>query len=130
MDEARPEYERIYRVVCQIPRGVVTTYGDVAKIAGGGIDARTVGEALNALPKDRAQEIPWQRVINARGGISTRGMVQRTLLEEEGIVFGVDGRTDLRRFGWAGPSPEWCAANGCTPLPPRSDPQAEQLPLF
>jgi len=123
-------YERIYLLAEQIPPGVVTTYGDLARIVGGGCDARTVGEAMNAIPKDRAQSVPWQRVINAQGGISTRGLVQRQLLEAEGVVFNQRDRTDLRRFGWAGPSPEWCAAHGFIPLPPRDDASAEQLSLF
>src|SRR3712207_1628050 len=35
--------QRIYEVVQQIPAGMVATYGDVATIVGGGVDARTVG---------------------------------------------------------------------------------------
>ncbi|MBC8078542.1 MAG: MGMT family protein, partial [Chloroflexales bacterium] len=35
-------YERIYTVVLQIPPGTVASYGDIAAIVGGGLDARTV----------------------------------------------------------------------------------------
>jgi len=58
---------------------------------------------LAGLPEDT--DIPWQRVINAKGAISPRGKpgaveIQRILLEEEGIEFGLDGTCDLRRYLW------------------------------
>ncbi len=109
---------RIYEVVAAIPAGQVSTYGDIAAIIGGGIDARTVGYALNAIPKDASATVPWQRVINAQGGVSTRGLAQRHLLESEGVVFGPDQRVDLRAVRWAGPSAAWAAEHGCHPLPP------------
>ena len=123
-------YEKIYLVVEQIPAGQVSTYGDVAAIVGGGCDARTVGFALNEMPKDRPS-IPWQRVINREGGISTRGLRQRQLLEEEGVAFDARGNAIMARFRWPGPSAAWAAAHGCQPLPPRdAGEQAEQLSLF
>jgi methylated-DNA-protein-cysteine methyltransferase-like protein len=120
---------RIYEVVEQVPPGVVSTYGDIAMIVGGGIDAWTVGQALNQVPKEREETVPWQRIANAQGGISTRGPLQRKLLEDEGIVFDERGKIDLRRFRWVGPSAEWASAHGYQPLPPSaSDP--EQLSLL
>jgi methylated-DNA-protein-cysteine methyltransferase-like protein len=50
--------------------------------------------------------VPWQRVINARGGISTGRawpggeLVQRRLLEAEGVEFDANGRVPLDRFRW------------------------------
>lgn len=124
-------YERIYLVVKQVPRGRVTSYGDVATIVGGGCDARTVGYALNEVPKDRAGEIPWQRVINKEGGISTRGLQQRQLLEEEGIAFDARDRAIMARYRWHGPSAEWAQAHGFNTLPPfDEEDRAEQLSLF
>lgn len=102
-----PLYERIYAVVRQVPRGYVTTYGQVARIVGG-ISAQMVGFALAALrERPPGEEVPWQRVINAQGKISPHGMglgthIQRQLLEEEGIIFDVEGRVDLSVFGWGG----------------------------
>ncbi|NJL26545.1 MAG: hypothetical protein HC897_01055 [Thermoanaerobaculia bacterium] len=54
-----------------------------------------------------AEEIPWQRVINAQGEISLRAEpgcegLQRALLEAEGVVFNAAGKVDLKRFGWRG----------------------------
>lgn len=93
-------YERIYDCVRRVPPGSVTTYGAVGQLIG--CPARVVGYALHHLHKTGQPDVPWQRVINARGGISTYGNEQRRLLEHEGIVFDADGRVDLRRFGWDG----------------------------
>ncbi len=123
-------YQKIYTVVQQVPRGQVASYGDIAQIVGGGCDARIVGQALNELPKQRAGEVPWQRIVNKQGGISTRGLQQRELLEAEGVEFAADGCIDMRRAGWRGPSTEWAAAHGCHTLPPPPEDSAEQLRLF
>ncbi|NOK59513.1 MAG: hypothetical protein GFH27_549285n37 [Chloroflexi bacterium AL-W] len=124
-------YQRIYQVIEQVPCGMVATYGDIATIVGGGCDARMVGYALNEIPKDRVESVPWQRIINKEGGISTRGLAQRQILEDEGIVFNAQERVIMARFHWAGPSTEWAAAHGFQTLPPRDDEdEAEQLSLF
>jgi alkylated DNA nucleotide flippase Atl1/3-methyladenine DNA glycosylase AlkD len=100
-------YDKIYAVIARISPGRVATYGQVAAVAGLGGHARQVGYALHALPDD--SDLPWQRVINAKGEVSLRsdagGMggregYQRHLLEEEGVVFDLRGRVDLKRFGW------------------------------
>ncbi len=96
-------YERIYDLVRRIPEGRVATYGQVAALAGLAGHARQVGYALHAL--DDGSDVPWQRVINARGEVSPRSDpgwegYQRHLLEEEGVVFDLRGRVDLRRFRW------------------------------
>ena len=92
-------------VVTLIPRGRVATYGDVARMAGYPGQARQVGYALAAM--DRANDVPWHRVINARGAISQRAnstghIEQRRLLEREAIEFDRNGRVSLARFGWRG----------------------------
>ena len=94
-------YERIYRVVCRIPRGRVATYGQVAEVAGLPGHARQVGYALHALRDDR---VPWHRVINAQGRVSPRAepgfeAIQQQLLETEGVLF-VGDRVSLRKYGW------------------------------
>ncbi|HEX4955929.1 MAG TPA: MGMT family protein [Thermoanaerobaculia bacterium] len=97
-------WERFYAVVRQIPAGQVATYGQVAALAGFARHARQVGYALHALPE--GSDVPWQRVINARGEVSPRSEApgyegyQRHLLEEEGVAFELGGRVDLRRYGW------------------------------
>ena len=71
--QARALFPLIYEVVRQVPRGRVTTYGDVAQLIGPGCDARLVGYAMANCPDD----VPWQRVINAQGKISLQGEVRR-----------------------------------------------------
>jgi methylated-DNA-protein-cysteine methyltransferase-like protein len=96
--------QRIYAVVARIPEGRVATYGQVARLAGLPRHARLVGYALHDLPDE--SELPWHRVVNARGEVSRRAEpgpsegLQRHLLEEEGVVFDLGGRLDLRRWGW------------------------------
>jgi methylated-DNA-protein-cysteine methyltransferase-like protein len=103
--EAPALYEQIYRLVAMVPPGKVATYGDIAAVLGT-CDARTVGYALNALPPGREQEVPWQRIVNSKGGISTPGPEQRALLEAEGVGFDERGLIALRRFRWQGPQAE------------------------
>lgn len=89
-----------------IPEGRVATYGQIAFLAGLPGHARQVGFALRGLPE--GSTVPWQRVVNAQGEISSRDDpawegFQRHLLEEEGVQFeakGERGRIDLDRFGW------------------------------
>ncbi len=95
-------YRRIYGTVRRIPRGRVATYGQVAALSDLPAQARLVGYALAALDTD--SDVPWHRVINARGEISVRGIggidrLQRALLEAEGVTFR-DGRVPLAEFRW------------------------------
>jgi methylated-DNA-protein-cysteine methyltransferase-like protein len=92
---------RIHDVVSRIPRGRVATYGQIARLAGIPRQPRLVGYALHALPAGTS--VPWQRVVNAQGAISTPGgpdAVQRKLLEREGIRFDSRGRISLDDFQW------------------------------
>ena len=99
-------YEQYYEVVRRIPEGRVATYGQVAAEAGLPGRARQVGYAMAALPD--GSDVPWQRVINARGEVSARSggtafeRIQRVLLEAEGIAFSDNGRVDLHRYRWDG----------------------------
>lgn len=98
----RSTYETIYQVIRKIPRGRVATYGQVPKLTGMAGHARQVGYALHVLPAK--SNVPWYRVINAKGQISLRStgesIEQRALLEKEGIVFDSDNRVSLKRYGW------------------------------
>ena len=100
-------YDLIYAVVRQIPVGKVATYGQVAELAGLIGKPRVVGYALyKVAPED---DIPWQRVINAKGEISTSAFrdgsddLQRVLLEEEGIEF-EGNKINLSKYRWQPPS--------------------------
>jgi methylated-DNA-protein-cysteine methyltransferase-like protein len=76
------------------------TYGQVALLVGTPRGARQVGRVLYYS----GRKVPWQRVINRYGGLSTykigSGDEQRKLLEAEGVKFGSDGTVDLNRYRW------------------------------
>lgn len=96
-------YLKIYHTVRQVPRGRVSTYGQIARAAGLPGHARLVGYALHTLSGD--SDVPWHRVINARGEISRlpdpdASWLQRQLLESEGVQFDESGRIDLQQFSW------------------------------
>jgi methylated-DNA-protein-cysteine methyltransferase-like protein len=100
-----PLYERIYRLIRQIPPGQVATYGQIAELVGG-CTARMVGYALSAL--DVNTDVPWQRVINSQGKVSPRSggngsALQRQILEAEGVEFDPQGRVSFDRYLWLGP---------------------------
>lgn len=94
--------ERLYDVIRRIPPGRVATYGQVADLAGLPGQARLVGYALAAL--DVETDVPWHRVVNARGAISLPpkghpALIQRARLVAEGVEFR-DGRILLDRWRW------------------------------
>jgi methylated-DNA-protein-cysteine methyltransferase related protein len=97
-------WDPVYRLVQQIPRGRVLTYGALAKalrLPGG---ARSAGRAMAATPS--GQGIPWHRVIGERGKILIRGphaMLQKKLLESEGVTV-IESRVQLNLHGWKPPS--------------------------
>lgn len=93
-------FQQIYRIVLQVPRGRVTTYGEVARLAGLHGGARTVGWAMASVP--RGQAVPWWRVIRGDGTIAPRPSAgaQRRRLAQEGVRFSRTGTVDLRCYGW------------------------------
>ncbi|HEX7829278.1 MAG TPA: methylated-DNA--[protein]-cysteine S-methyltransferase [Thermoanaerobaculia bacterium] len=98
-------YEVIWAMVRKVPRGRVATYGQIAELAGLDGHARQVGYALHNLPP--RSNVPWHRVVNAKGEISPRTAgdsheLQKMLLEAEGIEFDLRGKLDLKKFKWSG----------------------------
>lgn len=90
----------VYRLIKKIPRGRVTTYGELARklrLRGG---ARAVGYAMAACPSGKG--IPWHRVVGAGGRLlipEPHGSLQRRLLESEGVQIDY-ARIDMKRYGW------------------------------
>lgn len=89
-----PDIHALWHVVAAIPRGQVTTYGDVARAAGLPGRARQAGYALKIAPKSLL--LPWHRVVAAGGRIAFpagslhhRDQVRR--LRAEGVKV-IDGR--------------------------------------
>lgn len=94
-----PPFERVQAIVARIPRGRVATYGQISRMIDGRLTPVGVGWAIRAA----SETIPWQRVINSRGGISTDGEhpgLQRAMLASEGVRVREDGTIDLARYGW------------------------------
>lgn len=95
--------QRIWNLLADIPVGRVTTYGQLAAMAGFPGYARQVGRVLKNLPAGSI--LPWHRVINASGQISFPQQSeaywrQRTRLLDEGII--VQGnRINLNSYRWA-----------------------------
>ena len=78
--------DRVYQLMAELPTDKVTTYGDLAVMAGSPRAARIVGGIAHAGPT----ELPWHRLVNARGGLAIGfpgGQdVQCQLLEGDGIL--------------------------------------------
>jgi methylated-DNA-protein-cysteine methyltransferase related protein len=92
--EENDSLQAIWNVVARIPRGQVSTYGDVARAAGLPGRARLAGKALRLMPQD--MHLPWHRVMGAGGRIvfpktSRHFREQSKLLRSEGVEV-TDGR--------------------------------------
>ena len=98
----RNTFTRIFAIVSAIPYGRVATYGQIAEIVPIP-NARIVGFALASLDGSQG-DVPWHRVVNYNGKISSRGLdqmlVQRELLMSEGVKWNERGQIDLEVYGW------------------------------
>ena len=97
----------VLAVVASIPEGRLASYGQVALLAGFPQRPRQVGMVLSGLPE--GTDLPWHRVVNARGYVPSRGrwwgaMEQIGRLREEGIEVDDLGNLDLEARRWDGRS--------------------------
>ncbi|WP_210471361.1 MGMT family protein [Sporosarcina sp. 6E9] len=90
--------KRVVHIIQAIPPGYVMSYGQVAAAAGNPRGARQVVRILHSMSEKH--ELPWHRIINAKGEISFSGKDQRGLLEAEGVEFSLNGKIDLARYRW------------------------------
>ena len=93
--------QRVWQIVASIPEGSVTTYGEVARLAGSPRAARQVGGVLKRLPE--GSTLPWHRVVNHSGSISLTGpdlQRQRQALLSEGVQVSGGGKIDMRKYRW------------------------------
>jgi methylated-DNA-protein-cysteine methyltransferase-like protein len=94
--------KQVISVISRIPKGNVAYYSQIAALAGSPGSARQVARLLHSSSKK--YNLPWHRVVNARGKISLpvgRGYErQRALLEAEGVVFGLHDRIDFETYLW------------------------------
>ena len=95
--------QKLYELLCEIPRGKVVTYGKLAEMLGDRKWARAVGNALHSNPD--GDKYPCCKVVNSKGELSPAyafgGIIeQKRRLEAEGIA--VDGgKVDLKKYGMA-----------------------------
>ena len=128
---ARSFFETVWDIVCQIPAGKVSSYGQIASMIPPDEDrdadqmrrlaARWVGTAMRKTP--RGKSIPWHRVINSRGKISfppgsVQAEEQQRLLEMEGVHFNCSGTVDFSLVAWRGADEEFLVRKGLFPPNP------------
>jgi len=92
-------FAAVRALVAKIPRGSVATYGQLSELIDRRLTPVGIGWALSGC----GDTIPWHRVINSKGTISTKGPsaeLQRSLLEAEGVRFRPDGTVDLAACQW------------------------------
>ncbi len=96
--------EKVINIIKHIPEGKVCTYGRIALMAGEPRGARQVTRFIHSM--SRKYDLPWHRVINAKGMISlpeSRGYEeQKARLQDEGVEFDERDRIDLEQFLWTG----------------------------
>jgi methylated-DNA-protein-cysteine methyltransferase-like protein len=92
--------ERVEEIVRQIPRGRVMTYGQIAALAGSPIAARIVGGIAHFGDPD----LPWQRVVNKKGGLASGYPGGRAghaeVLAAEGITVSGDYYINVQELLW------------------------------
>jgi methylated-DNA-protein-cysteine methyltransferase related protein len=94
-------WQPVYALVKRIPRGRVTTYGEIARalrLRGG---ARAAGHAMAACPSGRG--IPWHRVVGAGGRLliaEPHASLQRRLLESERVTM-TERRVNMKQHAWS-----------------------------
>ena len=92
--------QAVYRLMAELPSGCVTTYGDIAAMAGSPGAARIVGGIAHQGP----EELPWHRLVHADGrlavGFPGGVSVQQQLLEQDGITCGPEGVMNFQKIRW------------------------------
>ncbi len=92
--------DKVYLLVAQIPIGQVTTYGDLAALAGHPYAARIVG----GIAHFGLSDLPWHRIVNRFGGLASGYWggreAQKAMLEAEKVevneLFIVDNFEGIR----------------------------------
>lgn len=93
--------DRVYKLVGQIPRGRVMTYGQVAALCGAAWAAWEVGQIAHTGPAD----LPWQRVVNKQGGLAAGWPnggrdAHKAALENDGVTVSDDYTVDISTLLW------------------------------
>lgn len=96
--------QRVVATLKKIPKGKVATYSQIARLAGNPNGTRGVVWILHS--SSILKDLPWHRVINAKGKISfpemsSNYLKQKKLLESEGVELNENGKIDLTQFQWS-----------------------------
>lgn len=96
----KPFTKEVIRLIQSIPFSYVATYGQIAKAAGSPRGARQVSWILHSM--SATYQLPWHRVINAKGEISAQHKLeeQRDMLEMEGIEVTSTNKINLTKYQW------------------------------
>jgi methylated-DNA-protein-cysteine methyltransferase-like protein len=92
--------QRIIAEILAIPKGRVSSYGDIARRAGFQNGARQVVRALHS--QSEKYDLPWYRVLRSDGFIALDGegkALQIKLLKSEGVKVSAEGKVDLAKYG-------------------------------
>lgn len=94
---------RTYLIVAKIPEGKVMSYGQIASAVGSPRAFRAVGTAMRFAPE--YMDLPCHRVVNKAGEMAPDyafggAETQRSKLEEEGVLFNMDGKVDMEKSLW------------------------------
>lgn len=98
MAQLPTSYEKVYKLVQQIPKGKVTTYGEIGRKLH--MSPRVVGTALHHNPD--SDLTPCHRVVNRDGRVAPHFTfggkdIQKKLLESEGVEFKDESNVDLKK---------------------------------
>ena len=97
-------FEKVFKVVKQIPHGRVTSYGAIANYLGSRGSSRMVGWAMNASHHS-PEQIPAHRVVNRIGLLTGKyhfgspDMMEQ-LLKNEGAVIEDDLIVNFKEMFW------------------------------
>jgi len=94
--------QKIWKTVCKVPRGKVSSYGFIADLSGLPGRARLVGKVMQYAPDE--MKVPWYRILRSNGQLafaagSEQAEKQKGLLQEEGVIV-LNNRVKLKDFGW------------------------------
>ncbi len=96
-----PFEKKVLLIVSRIPAGRVTTYGDVARLAGKPRAARAVGNIMRTADRPG---LPYHRVIAAGGRLGgySSSSLKRSLLSAEGLSVSAVRVVGFARVHWKG----------------------------
>lgn len=66
-DDGKNFRQKVEAIMSQVPKGSVTTYGDVAALSGSPFAAQIVG----SIAHYGDPELPWHRLVNKSGGLAS-----------------------------------------------------------